>query len=222
MYKIMIAEDDSVIASVVKKHIESWGYEVKCIEDFQNVLKEFTDFEPHIVLLDLMLPFYNGYHWCNEIRKISSIPIIFISSAADSMNMVMAMNMGGDDFISKPFDLNVLTAKIQAVLRRTYDFSNTAAVIEYKGAILNINDMTLLYNNQKIELTRNEFRILQTLLENKGKTVTRHTLMVRLWESDNYIEENTLTVNINRLRKKLDNIGLKDFILTKTGTGYII
>lgn len=222
MYKIMIAEDDSVIVSVVKKHIESWGYEVKCIEDFQNVLKEFMDFEPHIVLLDLMLPFYNGYHWCNEIRKVSSVPIIFISSAADSMNMVMAMNMGGDDFISKPFDLNVLTAKIQAVLRRTYDFSNTAAVIEYKGAILNINDMTLLYNNQKIELTRNEFRILQTLLENKGKTVTRHTLMVRLWESDNYIEENTLTVNINRLRKKLDNIGLKDFILTKPGTGYII
>lgn len=222
MYKVMIVEDDNMIASVVKKHIEAWGYEVKCTEDFQNVLEEFTNFEPHIILLDLMLPFYNGYHWCNEIRKISNVPIIFISSAADSMNIVIAVSMGGDDFISKPFDLNVLTAKIQAVLRRTYDFSNTAAIIEHKGAFLNINDMTLLYNNQKLELTRNEFRILQTLLENKGKTVTRHTLMVRLWESDNYIEENTLTVNINRLRKKLDSIGLTDFILTKPGTGYII
>ncbi len=222
MFRVMVVEDDDVIAAVVKKHIESWGYDVKCVEDFQNVSGEFEIFQPHIVLLDLMLPFYNGYHWCNEIRKVSKIPIIFISSAADNMNIVMAINMGGDDFVSKPFDLNVLTAKIQAVLRRTYDFSNALPILEHKGVFLNLNDMTLLYNNQKLELTRNEFRILQALLENKGKTVSRHTLMVRLWENDNYIEENTLTVNINRLRKKLEQFGLKDFILTKNGIGYMI
>ena len=222
MYRIFIVEDDPTMSIAMKKQIELWGYQVKCAENFQNIISEFTEFDPQLVLLDIMLPFYNGYHWCSEIRKISKVPIMFISSASDNMNIVMAMNMGGDDFIAKPFDLNVLTAKIQAILRRTYDFSGNISVLEHKGAILNLNDMTLTFNNNKLELTKNEFRILQMLMENKGKTVSRNSLMVRLWESDIYVEENTLSVNINRLRKKLDSIGLNDFIRTKSGSGYIV
>ena len=222
MYRIFIVEDDPTMSIAMKKQIELWGYQVKCAKNFQNIISEFTEFDPQLVLLDIMLPFYNGYHWCSEIRKISKVPIMFISSASDNMNIVMAMNMGGDDFIAMPFDLNVLTAKILAILRRTYDFSGNISVLEHKGAILNLNDMTLTFKNNKLELTKNEFRILQMLMENKGKTVSRNSLMVRLWESDIYVEENTLSVNINRLRKKLDSIGLNDFIRTKSGSGYII
>lgn len=190
--------------------------------EFQKVTEEFLAVEPQLVLLDIMLPFFNGYHWCSEIRKHSNVPILFISSASDNMNIIMAMNMGGDDFIAKPFDLNVLLAKVQAILRRTYDLTGSIPVLEHKGAILNLNDMTLHYGEQILDLTRNEFRILQTLLEQKGKVVSRNTLMMRLWEIDSYVEENTLTVNINRLRKKLVEIGLEDYIKTKVGCGYII
>ncbi len=222
MYKILIIEDDTSMAKAMKKHLESWGNTVEYVKDFAHVITEFTAFDPHLVLVDIMLPFYNGYHWCSEIRKISNVPVIFISSASDNMNIVMAMNMGGDDFIAKPFDLNVLTAKIQAVLRRAYDMAGKIPVLEHKGAILNLNDTTLVYQDQKIDLSKNEFRILQTLMENKGKVVSRDTLMMRLWESDVYVEENTLTVNIARLRKKLDQAGLTGFITTKVGGGYII
>ena len=222
MYRIYIIEDDFTIASLMKKHLENWGYEVKRTENFQNIISEFTEFEPHMVLVDIMLPFFNGYHWCSEIRKISDIPIIFISSASDNMNIVMAMNMGGDDFISKPMDINVMTAKIQALLRRTYDMGSNIHVLEHKGAVLNLNDATLSYNSNKIELTKNDFRILQTLMENKGRIVSRDTLMTKLWQIDCYVEENTLTVNVTRLRKKLEAAGLNDFIKTKVGSGYII
>lgn len=222
MYRIYIIEDDFTIASLMKKNLENWGYTVKCTEDFQNIIGEFTEFEPHMVLADIMLPFFNGYHWCNEIRKISDVPIVFISSASDNMNIVMAMNMGGDDFISKPVDLNVMTAKIQALLRRTYDMGSKIPVLEHRGAILNLNDATLSYDGNKIELTKNDFRILQTLMENKGKIVSRDTLMTKLWQIDCYVEENTLTVNVTRLRKKLEAAGLTDFIKTKVGAGYII
>lgn len=222
MYRIYIIEDDFTIASLMKKNLENWGYAVKCTEDFQNIIGEFTEFEPHMVLADIMLPFFNGYHWCNEIRKISDVPIVFISSASDNMNIVMAMNMGGDDFISKPVDLNVMTAKIQALLRRTYDMGSKIPMLEHRGAILNLNDATLSYDGNKIELTKNDFRILQTLMENKGKIVSRDTLMTKLWQIDCYVEENTLTVNVTRLRKKLEAAGLTDFIKTKVGAGYII
>lgn len=222
MYKIFIVEDDNALAAAMKKHIQSWSYDVRCIRNFQNIIPEFIEYDPHIVLLDIMLPFFNGYHWCTELRKISNIPIVFISSASDNMNILMAMNMGGDDFIAKPVDPNVMIAKVQAILRRTYDMSDKIPVIEHKGAVLNLNDTTLLYQNKKIELTKNEFRILQTLLENKGKAVSRDTLMTKLWQMDCYVEENTLTVNIARLRKKLDSSGLHDFIKTKVGIGYII
>lgn len=222
MYKILIIEDDISMARAMKKHLESWGNAVDFVKDFQNVLQKFTQYDPHLVLVDIMLPFYNGYHWCSEIRKISNVPVIFISSASDNMNIVMAMNMGGDDFIAKPFDLSVLTAKIQAVLRRTYDMAGKIPVLEHRDAILNLGDTTLTYKDQKIDLSKNEFRILQTLMENKGRVVSRDTLMMRLWENDDYVEENTLTVNIARLRKKLDGAGLSGFITTKVGGGYII
>lgn len=220
MYRIMIVEDDEIIARSLKKHLESWDYVVSCIADFSNVMAQFTEFAPQLVLMDIKLPFYNGYHWCTEIRKVSKVPVVFLSSASDNMNIVMAVNMGGDDFIAKPFDLDVLTVKIQAMLRRTYDFTGQSAVMEHKGALLNLTEATLIYEDKKVELTKNELKILQTLMENKDKVVSRDTLMTRLWESDSYVDENTLSVNVNRLRKKLEGIGVCDFILTKKGIGY--
>ena len=222
MYRVLIVEDDDIISKAIKNHIETWGYKAHCVVDFKDVLSIFVAFEPHLVLMDISLPFYNGYHWCNEIRKVSKVPIIFISSTSDNMNIVMAMNMGGDDFIAKPFDLNVLTAKVQAMLRRTYDFTGQTHLLEHVGAILNIHDTTLTYNGEKIELTKNDYKILQILMENKGKVVSRNTLMTRLWETDSFVDENTLTVNITRLRKKLEMAGLHDFITTKRGIGYMV
>lgn len=221
-YKILIIEDDFSLAEAMKKQIESWGNDVFSITDFQNVISAFTEYDPHIVLIDIMLPFFNGYHWCAELRKISDVPIVFISSASDNMNIIMAMNMGGDDFITKPIDLSVMMSKIQAILRRAYDMGNQVPVLEHRGVVLNLNDTTLIYNGKRIELTKNDFRILQTLLENKGKIVSRDTLMTKLWQIDVYVEENTLTVNVNRLRRKLENAGIFDFITTKIGSGYIV
>lgn len=208
-HRILIVEDDEAIAGAVSRIIESWGLTPRCVRDFRDVLREFTDFDPHLVLMDITLPFFNGYHWCSEIRKISAVPIIFVSSASENMNIVMAVDMGGDDFIAKPFDPSVLMAKIRAVLRRTYDLGDRVPVIERGGAVLNLNDETVTHDGQKVQLTRNEFRILQTL-------------MTRLWEYDLYIEENTLTVNMTRLRKKLSGIGLTDFITTRVGSGYVV
>ena len=222
MYKIFIVEDDSVIAGAVARHMESWGCQVHCVENFQKVLAEFVAFDPQLVLLDISLPFFNGYHWCNEIRRLSKVPIIFISSASDNMNIVMAMNMGGDDFIAKPFDLHVLAARVKAVLRRTYDFSGQTSLLEHRGAILNMGDATLTYEGSRVELTKNEYKILQTLLENKGRAVSRDTLMNKLWETDCYVDENTLTVNVTRLRRKLEGVGLSGFIITKKGIGYLV
>ncbi|MCI9142531.1 MAG: response regulator transcription factor [Lachnospiraceae bacterium] len=222
MYRIMIIEDDASMAKAMGKQIEAWGNEVRCVEDFRDIIHAFVEYDPHMVLMDIMLPFFNGYHWCGEIRRISNVPVIFISSASDNMNIVMAMNMGGDDFIPKPVDLDVMMAKIQAVLRRTYDMAGKAPMLEHRGAVLNLNNTSLTYNGKRLELTRNEFRILQTLLENKGRIVSRDTLMTKLWQMDSYVEENTLTVNVTRLRKKLEAAGLTDFITTKVGSGYIV
>lgn len=222
MYRIMIVEDDLTIANAIKEHLGKWDYEVMLVTDFKNITEQFIRFEPQLVLLDVMLPFFNGFYWCNEIRKISKVPIMFISSASDNMNIVMAMNMGGDDFIAKPFDLDVLTAKVGALLRRTYSFQGQVSVIEHKGVVLNLRDATLTYNNQKIELTKNDYKILQLLMENTGRVVTREEIMQRLWESDSFIDDNTLTVNMARLRKKLAESGLEDFITTKKGLGYMV
>lgn len=222
MYRIMIVEDDITIAEIIRKHMEGWGYEVRCAEDFKNVLAEFVSFSPQLVLMDISLPFFNGYHWCSQIRQISRVPIVFLSSASDNMNIVMAVNMGGDDFVAKPFDLNVLMAKIQAMLRRTYDFGGQTQLFEHRGVILNLSDATVLYEDRKVDLTKNEFKILQILMEQKGNVVSRDKIMTRLWETDSYVDDNTLTVNVTRLRKKLEEAGVKDFITTKKGIGYFI
>lgn len=222
MYRIFVVEDDLSIASAVKKHIETWGFEVICADNLRDITGEFKECDPHLVLLDISLPFYNGYYWCSEIRKFSNVPIVFLSSASDNMNIVMAVSVGGDDFISKPFDFEVLMAKIQAVLRRTYDLSNQLSALEHKGAVLNLSSTILTYDGKNIELTKNDYRILKTLMEKKGTVVSREALMQRLWENDSFVDENALTVNIARLRKKLENYGLADFIKTKKGLGYII
>lgn len=222
MYRILMVEDDEVIAGLVKKHLESWGYQVDCVTDFAHVLEEFVRLDPQLVLLDLKLPFCNGFHWCEEIRKVSQVPILFLSSAGDNMNMVMAMSRGADDFIAKPFDLEVLAAKVQALLRRAYSFGKASGILEHCGAILNPGSGILSWNGEQVELTRNELRILQILFENAGKTVSRDAMMMKLWENDSFIDDNTLTVNITRLRRKLDGIGLKEFILTKKGIGYML
>ena len=220
MYRIYIVEDDPVIAGAVERHMESWGLQARCAQDFSQVLAEFADFDPHLVLMDISLPRFDGYHWCAQIRKLSSVPVVFLSSASDNMNIVMAMNMGGDDFIAKPFDLNVLMAKVQALLRRAYDFAGQAPLLEHRGAFLNAAEASLSYQGRKIPLSRNECRILLTLMRAKGAVVSRETLMQRLWETDEFVDENTLTVNVTRLRRKLEGAGLKNFIETKKGMGY--
>lgn len=222
MYRLLIIEDDNGIAEAIKNHMEAWDFQVHLIENFRNVIAEFAAFQPHIILLDIALPFYNGYHWCSEIRKVSKVPILFISSASDNMNMIMAINIGADDFIAKPFDQSVLLAKIQALLRRTYDFTAAIPVLEHRGALLNTGDSTLTYGEEKISLSKNEFRILLILMENKGKVVSREKLMEQLWQTDSFVDENTLSVNVNRLRKRLDAVGLEGFITTKFGMGYLI
>lgn len=222
MQKIFIVEDDKIISGQIEKHFKAWDWEVFTVKDFRQVMSDFASFAPQIVILDIGLPFFDGYHWCNEIRKVSKVPIIFISSASDNMNIVMAMNMGADDFIAKPFDMNVLSAKVQAVFRRTYEFSDVADIIEHRGAILSLSDATLRYRDEPVDLTRNEYGILKTLLYARGEVVSRETIMENLWQSENFIDDNTLTVNVTRLRKKLDDVGLTDFIKTKKGMGYLV
>ena len=222
MYRIFLVEDDPIIAQTVQRHLESWGWQVKAAADFARVTDDFSAFDPQLVLLDISLPVYNGYHWCSEIRKVSRVPVIFLSSASDNMNIVMAMHMGGDDFIPKPFDLNVLTAKVQALLRRTYEFSREQAEIALGGGALRLREGVFVKGDVRLELTRNEFRILEMLLENRGRIVSREELMERLWSTDSFVDENTLSVNVNRLRKKLEGAGLFDAIRTRKGEGYII
>jgi DNA-binding response OmpR family regulator len=221
-YKILIVEDDKTISTGIQNHLEKWEYQVFCVEDFKNVIKDVLDFKPELILLDIALPFYNGFYWCSEIRKITKIPIIFLSSADDNMNIIMAMDMGGDDFIGKPFDLTVLTAKINAMLRRSYSFKGQVNGIEHKGVMLNLSDAVLSRGDKSVELTKNEFKILQLLMENPGELISRDTIMMHLWESDSFIDDNTLTVNITRLRKKLKDIEIEDYIVTKKGLGYLV
>lgn len=220
MYKILIVEDDSIIAGEISRYLKRWGYETETADDFGDVLGTFAQFAPQLVLMDIGLPFYNGYYWCGEIRKVSQVPIIFISSASDNMNVVMAINMGGDDFVVKPFDLEVLAAKIQAVLRRAYAFTGQTSVMEYKGILLNMTDMSLEFQGKKTELSKNEFKILQVLFEKAGGTVSRENIMKKLWDDECFVDDNTLTVNINRLRKKLEGEGIRELIVTKKGVGY--
>lgn len=220
MYKIMLIEDDPVIAGQLAEFLRSWNYEVVLAVDYTAILTEFCRELPQLVLLDIGLPYYNGYYWCEQIRKVSKVPIIFISGQADNMNIIMAVNQGGDDFIAKPFDLSVLVAKVSALLRRTYDFSENSSFMEYQGFILNLAEAKLLYQDKSIELTKNEYRILQTLFEANGGLVSREEIMRRLWESELFIDDNTLTVNMTRLRKKLEKEQIPEMIETKKGIGY--
>ncbi len=221
-YKILIVEDDTTIGEKMKNHLEKWAYKVTLATDFQDILGEVTAVSPDLILMDITLPYYNGFYWCTEIRKLFKIPIVFISSADDNMNIVMAMDMGGDDFIAKPFDLAVLTAKIGAIIRRSYSYAGQVNVIEHNGAILNLLDATMSYQGRKTDFSKNEFQILALLMENVGSIVSRDTIMMQLWDSDNFIDDNTLTVNVTRIRKKLKEIGLEDFVKTKKGIGYMI
>lgn len=220
MQKIMIVEDDEIIASSIKKHLEKWNYDVFVVNDFENVLEDFRNYEPLLILLDISLPYYNGYYWCQEIRKESEVPIIFISSTSENMNIVMAMNMGADDFINKPFDLTVLTAKLQAILRRTYSFNKTQNVLNYHSLTLDLLKGVISYHEDSIELTKTELKIMQILFEHAGQIVSRDTIMEALWQSEAFVDDNTLSVNINRLRKKLDAFSLPQLIYTKKGIGY--
>lgn len=221
MFKLLIVEDDRTIASLLEENLRQWGFLPSCVTDFNNVLEEFNSAQPHLVLLDIGLPFFNGFFWCSEIRKVSNVPIIFLSSHTEKMDIVMAMNMGGDDYITKPFSMEVVIAKIQAVLRRAYSLSETH-IIEARGVILNLSNTELNFQGNNIELTKNEFKIMQLLMERKNKVVSREQIMKRLWDSDYFVDDNTLTVNINRLRKKLEDAGIHDFIITKKGLGYMV
>lgn len=219
----MIVEDDHTIRDLLGEMLEKWNFEVIKLEEFDHVLEAFLNEKPHLLLLDINLPFFNGFHWCNKIREVSQVPIIFISSRNTAMDMVMAMNMGGDDFIQKPFDTDVLLAKINALLRRSYSYTDTEPnVLEHEGIILNLKDWKLLYGDKSVELTKTEFLILKLLLQNKGSVVNRKKIMRSLWKDENFVDDNTLTVNIARLRKKIDELGKKNFITTKKGEGYII
>ncbi len=221
-YRILIVEDDKSIASSIAAGVERWGWTAQCVTNFQAVTEDFVSFAPQLVLMDLSLPFFNGYHWCAEIRKLSKVPVIFLSSASDNLNIVMAMNLGGDDFLAKPFSMEVLFAKMQALLRRTYEFAGQSSLLLQGQAVLNLDDASLQGPAGRTSLTKNELRILKTLFEAKGQIVSRDTLMTRLWETDSYVDENTLTVNINRLRRKLEPLGLVNLIQTKKGIGYFV
>lgn len=223
MFKIMIVEDDPKLKEIVIENIRKWGFETWTVTDFSAVLKDFIKFEPHLLLMDINLPAFDGFYWCEKIRSISRVPIIFISSRGSNMDIIMAMNMGGDDYLQKPFSLEVLMAKMNAILRRTYSYTDTpAGAIEHNGVILNLKDTHLQYNDQTVELTRNEYRITNILMKKSGQVVGRDEIMRGLWEDESFVDDNTLTVNINRLRRKLQDIGLNDFIQTRKGQGYMI
>ncbi len=222
MYRIYFVEDDDGIFGAVRDRAAQWDWEVVGVRDFRSVPQEFEEIRPHLVLLDIGLPFFNGYHWCAELRRRSNVPILFLSSASDNMNQVMAMNMGGDDFIAKPFDMDVLMARISAMLRRSYDYAQAAPALSCGGASLDEGKNALVWEGKTVELSRNEYRILRELMERAGQVVSRERLMEALWETDSFIDENTLTVNVNRLRRRLDAVGLEGFIRTKFGVGYYL
>ena len=223
MYKIMIIEDELKISEIIKNAIEKWGFTAYTVNNFENIFEEFIEISPNLVLMDINLPYFDGFYWCNKIRNVSKTPVIFLSSRNTNMDIVMAINMGGDDYITKPFSMEVLMAKITALIRRTYTYiDNSLDTIEYKNAILSLKDNTLYYLKKSMELTKNEFKILYYLMQKHESIVSRDDLMRELWEDESFIDDNTLTVNINRLRKKLNEIGLTDFIKTIKNQGYMI
>ncbi|MGH4121531.1 MAG: response regulator transcription factor [Clostridium sp.] len=223
MFKIMIVEDDTRIKEILLENIVRWGFDGKAVDNFNEIFVEFSKYSPHLILMDINLPFFDGYYWCGKIREISKVPIIFISSRNNNMDVIMAINMGGDDFIQKPFSLEILMAKINALIRRTYSYADAQTnVLQYKNIVLNMKDNSVFFKDKRVELSRNEFSILYLLMKNNGNLISRDKIMRSLWEDESFVDDNTLTVNINRLRKKLENIQLEDLIKTKKGQGYII
>lgn len=224
MYKIMIVEDEEKIKNILRESLKKWGFETYAVEDFSSVFEEFAKESPHLVLMDINLPFYDGFYWCNKIRSISKVPVIFLSSRNSNMDIVMAVNMGGDDYITKPFSMDILVAKINAVLRRTYSYNETQEkdTVEYKNAVLSLKDNMIYFNGHSEALTKNEFKILYLLMKNHEKIIDRDEIMRELWEDESFIDDNTLTVNINRIRKKLNSLGLKNYIKTIKNQGYMI
>ncbi|WP_262121479.1 response regulator transcription factor [Anaerococcus sp. Marseille-Q5996] len=220
--KVYVVEDDDVILKALKKFLQNWSYEVHVADDFSSVYEKFLKVNPDLVLLDVSLPFFNGYYWCEQIRKSSNVPIIFISSADENLNKIMAMNMGADDYITKPFDLELLLAKIKAILRRTFEYSESTNNISYKDVIIDRDRMLLKFANEEISLSKNEYLVLEMMFEYPEKVFRREEFMDKIWQTDEFIDDNTLTVNIMRLRKKLEDIGLKNFIKTKKKVGYYI
>lgn len=220
MHSIFIVEDDFVIRTALTKELSKWGYQVHGVDEFDQVLTEFTRLNPQLVILDITLPFFNGYYWCQEIRKLSKVPILFLSSRDQAMDIVMSINMGADDFITKPFEMPILVAKVQSLLRRSYEFLGTSDWIDVQGVTLHLKSSHLTYQGQTMDLTKNEFQILRILFEQAGNYVSRDDLMKGLWNSNLFIDDNTLSVNIARLRKKLDDLGIENFISTKKGIGY--
>ena len=215
MYKILIVEDDLALCANIREGLNKWKFGTAVVEDFEDVLKSFARHKPHLVLLDINLPYYDGFYWCGKIREVSRVPILFLSSRDTHMDIIMAMNLGGDDFITKPFSMDILMAKVYALLRRAYAYGESSGeVLEHKGVMLNINQGTLHQGEKSMELTRNEMKILMLLMKNTGKIIPRERIMRILWDDDVFVNDNTLTVNINRLRAKLSYIGLEEFIST--------
>ncbi|RAP73392.1 response regulator transcription factor [Paenibacillus montanisoli] len=223
MYRIMMVEDDEKIRRIVADTLKKWQYNVAEVTEFDKVLTEFEQTGPHLVLLDINLPVYDGYYWCQQIRAVSKVPIIFLSSRNQNMDILMAINMGGDDFIQKPFDLDILVAKIGALIRRKYTYQEDDSLrFVHRGLKLNVTNSTMEYKGQNAELSRNEFILLQLMMRHIGKIVSREDLMQALWNEDQFIDDNTLTVNVNRLRRKVADLGLEGFIATRKGMGYLV
>ncbi|GAA0771486.1 response regulator transcription factor [Clostridium subterminale] len=222
MKEILLVEDDLDLSKVLSSSLNKWGFEVNLIENFDSILKEFIEKEPQLLIMDVNLPYYDGFYWCKKIREISKVPIIFLSSRDSNMDLIMGINNGGDDYITKPFSIEVLITKINALLRRTYDYAGSESIIYYNDAVLDIEKCTFKYGNNTIELTKNEIKILSVLIKNREKVVSRDKLMMSLWNDDEFVSDNTLTVNITRLRNKIKEIGLDDFIKTKKGIGYMV
>ena len=222
MKEILLVEDDLDLARELSLALNKWGFTVYRIERFDNILKEFLEKKPMLVIMDVNLPYFDGFYWCEKIRDISKVPIIFLSSRDSNMDVIMGINNGGDDYITKPFSVEVLISKINALLRRSYDYVSSDSLLYYDDIILDTEKCILKREDKSIELTKNELKILSLLIKNKDKVVSRDKIMMSLWDDDEFVNDNTLTVNITRLRNKLKYIGIEDFIKTKKGLGYMV
>lgn len=223
MFKIFIVEDDEKIADIMVENLSKAGHVCRASKQLSDIMPEFIEFQPDLVLMDIVLPFYDGYYWCGKIRLLSKVPIMFISSKGEDMDIIIATNMGGDDYVVKPFSIDVLSAKVTGLLRRTYSYDNSEMdVVSYNGLIFNIGNGVASANGKSIELTKNEAQILTLLLKNRGNAVSRERIIRSLWKDASFIDDNTLTVNMTRIRKKLSDLGLENYIETKKNLGYMI